>query len=216
MEIKIFNMQFKDVTAEGEYEGKASVFGNVDLGGDIVEDGAFTKTLQEREVFPTFYMHTPLKLVGGASFEQRKKYLHQFGKLNLDSQLGRETLSFMRQKVITEISIGYEAIDSVVEDRNGKRVRILKELKLYETSLLPAGFAMNPKAVVTLVKMRNRLYAPDEGMENNSGPGDAHPTNDNEPPNGHSTDRTIAELKLFLAMKEHEAHKLLGGLSNGR
>ena len=39
----------KESSPNGEFTGLASTFGNVDLGGDIVMRGAFTKTLREHQ-----------------------------------------------------------------------------------------------------------------------------------------------------------------------
>jgi len=48
MEIKSFPFEAKVDLDKNEFEGYASTFGNRDLVGDIVERGAFAKTIQER------------------------------------------------------------------------------------------------------------------------------------------------------------------------
>jgi len=48
MSVQSFKFEVKQLTPEGESSGLASVFGNLDLGGDIVEAGAFQRTLAHR------------------------------------------------------------------------------------------------------------------------------------------------------------------------
>ena len=47
MEHKATTVEIK-TAADGTFEGYAAVFGNVDSYGDIIQPGAFTKTIQER------------------------------------------------------------------------------------------------------------------------------------------------------------------------
>ena len=45
-------MEWKEASGEqqlGEFSGHAAVFGNRDLGGDIIEAGAFARTLKARD-----------------------------------------------------------------------------------------------------------------------------------------------------------------------
>jgi len=48
MEIKNFSFETKELTEEGQFEGYAAVFGNRDSWDDIIEPGAFAKTIKER------------------------------------------------------------------------------------------------------------------------------------------------------------------------
>ena len=43
MEYKSFKLKLKNIDEQGTFEGYASVFGNVDPVGDIVEKGSFQK-----------------------------------------------------------------------------------------------------------------------------------------------------------------------------
>jgi phage head maturation protease len=49
IEKKIFQcaIEFKEVSEDGQFDGHAAVFGNVDLQGDKIKRGAFTRTLAE-------------------------------------------------------------------------------------------------------------------------------------------------------------------------
>jgi len=60
MQFKTFPLEIKDVDTQGTIRGYASTFGNVDLGLDIVDKGAFKKSLKENSgVFPILADHSP-------------------------------------------------------------------------------------------------------------------------------------------------------------
>ena len=55
---KHFRFQIKSLSADGSFEGLAAVYGNVDLGGDVIEPGAFNKTLAEKNFeVPILWQH---------------------------------------------------------------------------------------------------------------------------------------------------------------
>lgn len=134
----------------GVFEGYASVFGNVDLGNDVVEPGAFKRTLDHSKgAIPILWFHDPTKPVGiGIEATEDAKGLKVRGQLDLNTQLGREMLSGLKMGYIQSMSIGYKAIGKKIVGN----VRHLTELALPEYSLLTKGFAMNPEADVTSVK----------------------------------------------------------------
>jgi phage head maturation protease len=47
-EEKDFRFELKAVDADGTFVGLAAVYGNVDLGGDSIDAGAFKRTLADR------------------------------------------------------------------------------------------------------------------------------------------------------------------------
>ena len=47
MERKEAQLSLKEVAETGEFTGHASVFGNVDLGGDVITKGAFRKSIND-------------------------------------------------------------------------------------------------------------------------------------------------------------------------
>lgn len=134
----------------GHFTGYASVFGNVDLGGDIVEPGAFKRTIEHTKgQVPILFMHDPTKPVGlGASATEDGKGLLVEGDLDMNTQLGRETYSGMKMGYISQMSIGYKAIKKEYKDG----ARHLQEIAMPEYSLITKGFAMNPEADITQVK----------------------------------------------------------------
>src|SRR6266566_5269881 len=58
-------LQIKSLDEAGRFVGLASTYGNVDLGGDVVEPGAFQKTITDRggEV-PLLFAHDSRQPIG--------------------------------------------------------------------------------------------------------------------------------------------------------
>lgn len=146
MEEKAFKFQVKAVKANGEFEGYASTFGNVDSYNEVVVSGAFKKTLQEKKAFPLLWYHDPKDVIGVVEAEEDKKGLRVQGKLNLDVQSAREKYALLKQKAIKGMSIGFRTIKDKIEDD----IRYLLELELGEVSL--GTFPVNEEAFVDTVK----------------------------------------------------------------
>jgi HK97 family phage prohead protease len=156
MDIKYLDLALaiKAITDEGMFEGYASTHYNVDEGGDRVEQGAFDRSLARykgRNQRPKMlFMHDPSKVIGvWDDLYQDDKGLFVKGRLLKETQLGAETLALMRAGAIDSMSIGYRVIADSYEGTNSE-VRVLKELDLYEVSIVT--FPMNTEARVTGVK----------------------------------------------------------------
>jgi HK97 family phage prohead protease len=53
------------VSDDGTFEGLLATYNNVDLGGDTIEPGAFTKSLQENgNVIPLLWQHDSRQPIG--------------------------------------------------------------------------------------------------------------------------------------------------------
>ena len=139
-----FGLELKSLTEQGEFSGLASTYGNVDRGGDIVEPGAFTKTLSASKERPLLWQHRDP--VGVVQLSDSPSGLLARGKLSLGVQRAREAYELLRDGVVKGLSIGYETIRS---DYQGD-VRHLREIKLWEISLTP--LPCNELASVTSVK----------------------------------------------------------------
>lgn len=159
-EFKSFPFKMSGVGESGTFSGYAAVFGNVDMGGDVVEPGAFRKTLNESEgKIPILDHHDPTRQIGWnleAREDERGLFVH--GKLNLDVQGGHEKYSLMKQAAEIGgrmgLSIGFRAIKEA-PDRENSILRRLKEVRLMEYSVVT--FPMNPEAGVVSVKARGEL-----------------------------------------------------------
>jgi HK97 family phage prohead protease len=156
-----FPFELKSLTDEGLLEGYAAVFGNVDLGGDLIEPGAFTKTIQETGgKVPILWSHDREQPIGVSStLEQDRKGLLVTGQLNMDVQKGREARSLLQQGAFAGLSIGYKTIKPIYE----AGVRHLKELALKEFS--PVVFPMNPLALASVKADGTVVWAPDASAE---------------------------------------------------
>lgn len=158
IEFKTFEMEFKgadEAGGEGRFEGYASTFGNVDLGFDVVDQGAFKVTLkQNKGRFPILADHDWTAHIGfNESAKEDKTGLYVSGAINLKVQKGVEKFALAKQALKLEtrmgLSIGYSTIQAKNDDQN-PRVRHLTELKLWEYSFVT--FPMNVDAMVTTAK----------------------------------------------------------------
>jgi len=138
--------------SDREIEGYGSVFGNVDLGGDIVIPGAFAKSLGAHKAAGTkpkmLWNHRQSDLPIGVwdHFEEDGKGLYMKGRF-ADTQMGNDVRTLARMKAIDSMSIGYTTSDAEFS-RDG--YLLLKEVDLWEVS--PVNFPMNPQAVIAAVK----------------------------------------------------------------
>lgn len=150
MERKTVRFEVKDVNEEeGTFEGYAATFSKKpDSWGDIIDPGAFTKTLKEHAGrVKILWNHHVLEPIGiPTELTEDKKGLYVKGKLSLGVQRAREVLSLMKDGVITEMSIGYDAMKESYQ----AGIRHLQEIRLWDTS--PVTFAANDEAVIMSVK----------------------------------------------------------------
>ena len=145
-------LQIKSLDEQGRFAGLASTYGNVDLGGDVVEPGAFQKTIADRggEV-PLLFAHDSRQPIGLASLKDTGMGLAIDGQLILQVPKARETYELLKARVLRGLSIGYDSVKSDVI----RGVRHLRELKLFEVSVVT--FPMNERATVSSVKNLNAL-----------------------------------------------------------
>lgn len=125
---------------EGAFEAYASVFGNTDSYGDIVEPGAFKRTLAEwadkGETIPVLWghdMHDPFANIGGVlSAEEDEHGLRITGQLDLDNPTAAQVYRLMKGRRTNRMSFAYAVRDS--EERpDGNH---LKDLDLFEVSVV--------------------------------------------------------------------------------
>jgi hypothetical protein len=145
--------QEEDEEKEGRFSGYASIFGNKDLGNDIVEKGAFASSLKRKspKQIKMLFMHKTDEPIGVyEKMEEDEKGLRVEGKLALGTQRGKEVYELMKMGAIDGLSIGYRVdAKGYHYDDDGKKRR-LKNVDLMEISAVT--FPMNPKARVRKVK----------------------------------------------------------------
>jgi HK97 family phage prohead protease len=137
----------------GTFEGYGSVFGNKDLGNDVIEKGAFAKSLKKRkpQSVKLLYQHKSDMPIG--VFDEIREDDHGLvvkGRLALKTQAGAEAYELLKMGALDGLSIGFRVNPQQVsyDKRGGKR--IIKEVDLMEVSLVT--FPMNPQATVRSVK----------------------------------------------------------------
>lgn len=146
-----FEVKASDLQEDGTFTGLASTYGNVDQGNDVVDRGAFTKTLNERGAeVPILWSHDSKQPVGLGSVEDSAAGLVIKGKLNLETQIGRDVYSNVKARIVKGLSIGFETLNRKMVEG----VRHLTELKLFEVSL--CLFPMNEQAEVYGFKSREK------------------------------------------------------------
>ena len=155
----IFEAEIKAVHDEededryGKFEGYGSVFGNKDLGNDVIEKGAFSNSLKRKKPHQVklLYQHKTDMPIG--VFEEIKEDGHGLyvkGKLALQTQAGKEAYELMKMGALDGLSIGFKVNPDMVSYDKRSRKRLIKEVDLMEISLVT--FPMNPKATVRSVK----------------------------------------------------------------
>lgn len=145
-ETKTFPFEIKAITTEGTFQGYAAVFDKKDVLGEIIEKGAFDKTVKEGKPYPMLWYHDPRQPIGVATLEIDDKGLRVKGELNLEVQAAREKHALMKQKAIRGLSFGFKTVKDLWEGAT----RFLKEVKLYEIS--PCTFGAQATALISSVK----------------------------------------------------------------
>ena len=156
LEVKSELKAYQDESESKEYgmfEGYGSVFGNKDLGNDVIEKGAFTKSIRRRtnKGVKLLYQHKSDMPIG--VFDEIKEDDHGLvvkGRLALKTQAGAEAYELLKMGALDGLSIGFKINPSEVSYDRRSNKRIIKEVDLMEVSLVT--FPMNPQATVRSVK----------------------------------------------------------------
>jgi HK97 family phage prohead protease len=146
-----------DDEEKGVFSGYGSIFGNKDLGNDVMVQGAFAKSIASKGAkgVKLLYQHDAKEPIGvfDEIIEDRKG-LRVKGRLAMGTQKGREVYELMKMGAIDGLSIGYRVSPKGADyDERGKR-RMLKEVDLMEISAVT--FPMNTRARVQAVKGEQR------------------------------------------------------------
>lgn len=145
--------EIKSIDEQGIFEGYGNVFGVQDHYRDVVEPGAFTKTLQNWQskgrLPALLWQHDSSKPIGVyESMNEDQRGLHVRGRLLVeDVPLSREAWALLKAGAINGLSIGYS---TVLEERDINRVNHIKEIDLWEVSLVT--FPANAESTITHIK----------------------------------------------------------------
>ena len=150
----VFHSEIKAENEKGIFTGYGSIFGNEDQGSDIMQKGAFTKSLTSRPAnkVKMLYQHKTDEPIGiFTDMYEDSKGLFVQGQLAMGTQRGREAYELLKMGALDGMSIGFRADPEKQGYNESKRgVRTLKEVDLMEISLVT--FPMNESALIETVK----------------------------------------------------------------
>lgn len=137
------------------FEGYASVFDNIDLGGDKIIKGAFAETLEKRypdhgKGVPVYWNHEtgdPFKNLGlTETAEEDDHGLKVSGTIDTSTDVGKQVAKLLKEGRVGQMSFAYDVNDGAWVD--GKKnddgtytpgYYELRSLDLYEVSICPIG-----------------------------------------------------------------------------
>ncbi|AOG09786.1 HK97 family phage prohead protease [Agrobacterium sp. RAC06] len=146
-------LTLKGVAGDGRFSGYASLFGEVDLGRDAIEPGAFAASLTKRGAggVRMLFQHDPAEVIGRWTvIREDERGLYVEGKLATDVGRAREVHALMKAGALDGLSIGFRAVKTRADRKTG--VRRILEADLWEISVVT--FPMLPTARVSNVKHR--------------------------------------------------------------
>lgn len=157
LERKELNFDNVLIDEKGIISGYGAVFDNKDFADDVIEKGAFSKCLTEKQTYPMLWQHNTDQPIG--IWEECSEDEHGLllkGRLLVDDvQQAKEAYALYKNGIINGLSIGFMCNSCTWEERDRDFIRHLTEIKLFEVSLVT--FPCNEKAVVTDVKSNGDL-----------------------------------------------------------
>lgn len=155
-ERKFVDLVIDEVGGDGTFSGYASLFGQVDLGKDVVARGAFAKSLRTRGAagIRMLFQHDPNQPIGRwTELKEDERGLFVRGRLTKDVGRSREVHNLLRGGALDGLSIGFRAVRARKDHSSG--IRHIIEADLWEISIVT--FPMLPQARIDTVKGRGLL-----------------------------------------------------------
>jgi HK97 family phage prohead protease len=150
--IKIdLNLELKKLSDSGSFEGYASVFGEKDLGSDIVVKGAFAQSIKSRGAkgIKMFGDHDPRNRIGvWTNIEEDDKGLFVEGRLLMEKSVAKDIYIDLKEGALDGLSIGGMTKKDKYDGR--RKARMIEEFDLFEISLV--SIPMNQSSRVVSVK----------------------------------------------------------------
>jgi HK97 family phage prohead protease len=145
--------EWKSTGDSGELEGYVSVFGNVDQGGDVVLPGAFKKTLdgwsRARQPMPLLADHQlDTDGVIGSVIHAAEDHFGLKVRARFSSiPKAQDIRTKMIEGHLRGMSFTYEPKRSYRGEKDGRQVRYLQEVRIFEATVTP--FPMNELALAS-------------------------------------------------------------------
>lgn len=135
-----FEIKAIDDDEPGTFEGYASVFGEKDVVDDIVQRGAFSRTLRahkrKKRMPALLWQHNSREPIGiWKELKEDKHGLYGKGKLLIDDiAKAKEAHALLKDNGLSGLSIGFRTVESILDEK--RKVRILTDVELFEVSLV--------------------------------------------------------------------------------
>jgi HK97 family phage prohead protease len=149
LEFRTLEIKSMNEAENGEMfiEGYGAYFGNVDGVKDIIEKGAFSKTLSENKGRIAFcWQHEIDEPIGKIETIEEDDLGLKLKVRISDSE--NEIKTKIREGILKELSVGFQTMISTYDETTD--IRTIKEVKLWEVSLVT--IAANELAVITSIK----------------------------------------------------------------
>ncbi|MFD5184034.1 HK97 family phage prohead protease [Streptomyces sp. NPDC058372] len=157
-EVKAEDDGTPEAPGTGEFTALVSVFGNVDSYGDVVQPGAFDRSLKEWSAsgfpIPVYWGHNlsdPDYNIGHVvDAVETERGLQIRARLDMDSPKAPQVYRLLKGGRVKEFSFGYSVRDAGWGAKDGVEVYELRDIDLYEVSVVPVG--ANPATELQTVK----------------------------------------------------------------
>ena len=173
IELKTERAEFKVDEVKGIITGYASTFGNIDSYGDVIEPGAFDKTLVDE--FGTgqvklllnhnwYEVRDNVAIITDAKVDNYGLFIQAEYAID-DKEMIEVIVPRIKKGIIDAFSIGFYVRDARYpdEDEHSEADRFIKDIKMREISIIT--FGANDKAKITAVKTRLMERYPDDDPE---------------------------------------------------
>lgn len=132
----------------GSFEGYLAVYGNRDFYDSMLKAGCFTKSLQERDIFPLLADHDPSEVIGRFRCEDDNFGLKIFADVFLDIEKGMDKWIALEGEAIDGLSIGFSIVKRDYDEE--QELLVVLEGKIWEGSVVT--FQANELAGVTALR----------------------------------------------------------------
>lgn len=154
-------MKYKTFELKADEAGKIAGFFSTydkepDSYGDIIEPGAFDKTIAKRKAsghpFPICFNHDFSSVIGSCDVTPEEKGPFMEGEF-LDTQLAQDVRKMVKSGAIYQFSFAYDVLgrrEPTEEEKSAGVLNVLTEVEVYEVSVVTVP--ANQNAIITDIK----------------------------------------------------------------
>lgn len=158
IEFKSIPIEVKDID-EGQRMAVIAhaTYDSIDRTGDIVRKGAFTKSWNENKDDINLYVNHDDTQAPGKVIDLFEDDAHAYTRAQFGTHtLGVDTLKMLSEGIIRKSSFGYNTVKSFPLNVKEQKVREIKELRHWETSVLTKHPAHPGSGIVSVFKSMHR------------------------------------------------------------